>query len=175
MSFFVNFASWAPHCLQAAVSTFLSQNFNASPLLSTSFSSTLGNFQTVNPNPLCFKLVTIGPRVILLTMIPWLSSSAIASSANRARTSSEVLPELLTRRTASQFPLFGNGIKARSGSDVSVSKLIISFVRAPGLGTGEICRSPGSPWQPRPSSMVAGGRVWISVIMLFGSATLWSH
>jgi hypothetical protein len=162
----------ASHCLQATTSTFLSQHCSASSLLITPSRSASGSLHTVNPNPLCFKLVTIGPSVSLLTSIPPFSSSAIASSANRARTSSEVLPELLTRRITSFLPVAENGMNPRLVSDVSVRSLIISSVRASGLGTGDICRRPGSPWQPNPSSMVAGGRVWISVTIPFGKATL---
>jgi hypothetical protein len=160
------------YCLQATTFTFLSQLCNASSLLRISPWFASGSLQTVNPNPLCFKLVTIGPSVNLLTEIPSFSNSAIASSANLARTSSEVLPELLTRSMTSLSRELENGIKPRSVSDVSTRSLIISLVRASGLGTGVIWRRPGSPWQPNPSSIVAGGRVWISVMMPWGSATL---
>jgi hypothetical protein len=147
------------YCLHATVSTFLSQQLSALSRLKAPSSSALGSLQTVNPNPLCFKLVTIGPNVILLTVIPCFASSAIASSAKQARTSSEVLPELLTSSITSFPPVLANGMKARSVSEVSIRRLIISLVRASGLGTGDIWRRPGSPWQPSPSSMVAGGRV----------------
>jgi hypothetical protein len=163
------------HCLQAATSTFESQSSKASALLIVS-PLTGGNRQTVIPNPLIFKLVTNGPSVSLLTTNPRVARSAIAISANRASTSSLVLPRELSRITTS-LSVSGDvdeekGMKARSASEMSRSRSSIWVVSDSGEGMGLSCRRPGSPCAPIPSSIVAGGRLCRSVSVAFGNATL---
>jgi len=135
-----------------------------------------GRRQIVIPTPLIFKLVTRGPSVSRLTVKPRFFNSAVASSAKRARTSSDVLPNELRRSTTSLsvvgFVDFENGTNARSLSETSNRRSSICEVRPSGVGTGEICRRPGSPCAPIPSSMVAGGRTCRSVKVAFGKATL---
>jgi hypothetical protein len=163
------------YCLQAATSTFVSHSSKASVLLIVS-PLTGGNRQTVIPNPLIFKLVTKGPSVSLLTTNPRFARSVVAISANRASTSSLVLPRELSRITTS-LSFSGDvdeekGIKARSESEMSRSRSSIWAVSDSGEGMGLSCRRPGSPCAPMPSSMVAGGRVCKSVSVAFGNATL---
>ena len=163
------------YCLQAATSTFVSHRSNASERLIVS-PLTGGNRQTVMPKPLIFRLVTNGPNVTLLTTNPRVFRSAIAISANRASTSSLVLPRELSKITTS-LSFSGEveeekGMKARSLSEISSSRSSICAVSDSEDGMGLSCRRPGSPCAPMPSSMVAGGRDCRSVSVAFGNATL---